>query len=298
MSLCNLNLMLGRKRKVEVLSASPQHYFQNSKIRKTDYEQWKANSLQPYSEMGSQSQRSNTSPFNLREDEKSTNTSFSKGKSLAQLLAVNQDLSEDRHSLNTNHPLYGRYQEFLYDETPVLDKRTGTTHEDSDVFDQDADSVDENSDIIDGEGRKFSESVEPDSKTLWKDRPPSLRSRLQEFLPAIAAANWELESDEGKGKMRVAVEIVEEDESEKDDDGEKVKGDQEEKSDVRRPYVEMSLGLGVMEEKGGGKEEGNEQGEGGIEMKGEEEEKDALGVLTNGRKKRRAGIEVLGSGKG
>ena len=112
----------------------------------------------------------------------------------------------------------------------------------------------------------------------------------------MAAANREFEVDEGKGKGKMVVEVVKEDESEGEDGGEEVK--REEAKMDERPYVEMSLGLGVLEEKGRGGEEDKAGGKGGVEVKGEEgENSDTVGILTKKRSKRKARVEVLGSGK-
>ncbi|MCJ1474782.1 hypothetical protein MMC13_003442 [Lambiella insularis] len=96
----------------------------------------------------------------------------------------------------------------------------------------------------------------------------SLRSRLRDFLPALAAANRELETElrEGRGEER-DMERVEE-----------------------GRYIEMELGLGVLEEK----TEAEGSGESGGEGDGDED--DVLGRLL-GRRSRQAdrpGIEVVG----
>ena len=100
------------------------------------------------------------------------------------------------------------------------------------------------------------------------------------FLPALAAANQSLEVEREEGRLEARnLEAVDEEE-----------GGQ---------YIEMNLGLGVLEEKGARSEsEKSEQSEGGDEASAGEEV-DVLGRLMGfgkkGRRRERPGIEVLGA---
>ncbi|KAK0507676.1 hypothetical protein JMJ35_009565 [Cladonia borealis] len=103
-----------------------------------------------------------------------------------------------------------------------------------------------------------------------------LQSRLQTLLPKLESANQELEIEKAEGRLGERdIEKVEE-------EGER--------------YIEMELGLGVLEEKGDG--EGEERGEG--EEKEGEGEGDVLGKLMGkkekrkGRGKRKIRIEEVG----
>ena len=165
----------------------------------------------------------------------------------------------------------------------------------------------------------------PNASERRMDSALPLKDRLQSFLPAMAAANRELGKGEGKGKGKMAVEIVKEDGSEEGDDGTSVEEDpdasewggidgeedenggsdggkavegEEEREADERPHVEMTLGLGVLEEKRGGAEQ-DEDGRVNLEVKGDEkeEEDDVVKVLTNKGKQREVGIEVLESGE-
>lgn len=107
---------------------------------------------------------------------------------------------------------------------------------------------------------------------------PSLEDRLKAFLPQLKEANSQLAKDGAEAK---SMEDVGEDE----------------------PHIEMSLGLGLLEEKNGGEgdgdsdEEEEEDGEGEGRENGEEKkrkEKDVMGRLMGGRENQGKGIEEVG----
>ncbi|KAL8728819.1 MAG: hypothetical protein Q9166_005136 [cf. Caloplaca sp. 2 TL-2023] len=119
----------------------------------------------------------------------------------------------------------------------------------------------------------------------------ALQSRLSTFLPAIRASNAELEHERLAGTLE-------------DRDIENLK---EEEGDEKQPYIEMDLGLGVLEEKGAGditpiriKRERSRESD---VRRLEREEGDVLGRLlgrergvmpeARERKRRRVGIEVV-----
>lgn len=108
----------------------------------------------------------------------------------------------------------------------------------------------------------------------------SLGGRLRDFLPALAAANQDLEVERREGRL-------EERDIERVDEGE---GGQ---------YIEMDLGLGVLEERvhGEGSSEGEEEsGSDGDGEDGMGKEPDVLGrLLGRGKRKEKEkpGIEVM-----
>lgn len=104
---------------------------------------------------------------------------------------------------------------------------------------------------------------------------PSLEDRLKAFLPQLAEANSAL-GEEGANKY--SMEDV---------------GDDE-------PHIEMSLGLGVLEETKGkeGEDSSEDEDEGGEEggeaSEGRGKEKDVMGKLMGGRNNAAGGIEEVG----
>ncbi|KAI8932211.1 hypothetical protein NX059_011089 [Plenodomus lindquistii] len=103
------------------------------------------------------------------------------------------------------------------------------------------------------------------------DLGPDIRDFLKDFLPQLKKANEELEAQKRAGTLRKLDELPE-----KEDE----------------PYIEMDLGLGVLE----AKEEGRESSSGSDEEMGEgEEERDVMGKLLGRGKKgeERVGIEVV-----
>ncbi|KAI5284358.1 hypothetical protein KEM52_002942, partial [Ascosphaera acerosa] len=77
-----------------------------------------------------------------------------------------------------------------------------------------------------------------------------LRARLSAFIPALRAANEELER---QGDARdVRIELEDDDGDDEGGDGAEGTGDKQGRS--RQQYIEMSLGLGVLEQKAAGTE--------------------------------------------
>lgn len=107
-----------------------------------------------------------------------------------------------------------------------------------------------------------------------------LKSRLAAFLPQLAAANSELERLRAEGGLEgMSMEDVDEEEG---------------------GYIEMDLGLGVLEEKRDGEESGDEEGEDADadtmdEESKKQKEKDVLGRMMGFKGGRQAaGIEEVG----
>lgn len=115
----------------------------------------------------------------------------------------------------------------------------------------------------------------PDFSARIAAGAPSLEDRLKAFLPQLAQAN-DLLAKEG-GKEQHSMEDVKDDE----------------------PHIEMSLGLGLLEEKKEGEEEDDDDDDDEEEREGEDaeekrKEKDVMGKLMGGRENLTKGIEEVG----
>lgn len=137
---------------------------------------------------------------------------------------------------------------------------------------------DESSSDEDGDGDvdMLPPGQKPDFSAKIAAGAPSLEDRLKSFLPQLAEANSKLDQDGGKGQN---IEDVKDDE----------------------PHIEMSLGLGLLEEKSGkeGEEEDSSEDEGEGDEAGESsekrrKEKDVMGKLMGGRESHAGGIEEVG----
>ncbi|KAF2848095.1 hypothetical protein T440DRAFT_350310, partial [Plenodomus tracheiphilus IPT5] len=93
---------------------------------------------------------------------------------------------------------------------------------------------------------------------------PDIRSFLKDFLPQLKAANEELEAQKRAGTLKSL------------DAGPEGEGE---------PYIEMDLGLGVLEAKGLDGSDSEESEDSGGEERGEGVEKDVLGKLLGRGKK-------------
>lgn len=106
---------------------------------------------------------------------------------------------------------------------------------DEDTASLSSSSEDTDSDITsDDESTSSSEAKEP------LQQPLDLRARLQTFIPSLAAANQDIERVRASGSgTGYGLEIPDEEDDEN--------GSSEQLA--RRPYIEMNLGLGVLEER-------------------------------------------------
>ena len=282
MALHKSELASSSKRKVEDLDASSHDSVQQSKKHKTDYEQWKKDEKQRIEDKTLMERAILPETASFSELLENPDVDYPVDKS--------DYLDEDGHLLD-------EYADLLDEDNKLVD--------DYGRFDEDEDLAAYYSwpnfhpmDAFTPAGRPWG-MIEPDAVTPRRDRKPPLMDRLQSFLPAMAAANQELEGDEGKRKGRMAVEIAKEDESEGNADGKEMKEEEEEGKEKagERQHVEMTLALGVLEDKkmsGGGEQDGDSQG--GEESKADEkDDSDVVGVRMDDKKTRKVGIEVLGS---
>lgn len=147
---------------------------------------------------------------------------------------------------------------------------TSESSEESSSEDSDASTSDGEDEIA-----TVTTGQKPDFTARVASGAPSLEDRLKAFLPQLAEANDKLGKDGAKDH---SMEDVRDDE----------------------PHIEMSLGLGLLEEKSGkeGEQGGDEEDssededEGGAEKS--RKEKDVMGKLMGGRENQAAGIEEVG----
>ncbi|KAL8785094.1 MAG: hypothetical protein Q9213_003599 [Squamulea squamosa] len=178
-------------------------------------------------------------------------------------------------------------------DTTLSDSESSSTNDDDDDSDSDSESIDSNS-----SSAILSRFMNPPPLTTHPSATDAstLQSRLSTFLPAIHASNAQLEREHLAGtldKRNIEYLIPPKDE--------------ETSGDKEKPYIEMNLGLGVLEEKGLGdtkpvrvKRERSRESETRRVVNGGE---DALGMLmgrdrkgtlaTRDRKRRKVGIEVV-----
>lgn len=164
-----------------------------------------------------------------------------------------------------------------------MDTSQPESNEESSSEDSDDDEDDSSSDSEEEEEEEKIATLKPGTKPDFSARiaagAPSLEDRLKAFLPQLAEANDLL----GKGNAKEhSMEDV---------------GDDE-------PHIEMSLGLGLLEEKNGkegeGQEESDSEDDEGMDGSGEDavekkrKEKDVMGKLMGGRENQAAGIEEVG----
>lgn len=141
--------------------------------------------------------------------------------------------------------------------------------------DSDSDSTSDNDEEI----ATLKPGQKPDFTARVAAGAPSLEDRLKAFLPQLKEANSKLANGGAEGK---SMEDVGEDE----------------------PHIEMSLGLGLLEEKKGGDSDDEDEEEGSEGEEGEEseengeqknsKEKDVMGRLMGGRENQGKGIEEVG----
>lgn len=103
-----------------------------------------------------------------------------------------------------------------------------------------------------------------------EDLGPDIRGFLKDFLPQLKAANEELEAQKKAGSLKSLDSVEAHEEGE--------------------PYIEMDLGLGVLEEKD---PNANSDDDSASDAEDGDKEKDVLGRLMGREKKDPAGIEVV-----
>ncbi|KAG9191050.1 hypothetical protein G6011_09138 [Alternaria panax] len=103
-----------------------------------------------------------------------------------------------------------------------------------------------------------------------EDLGPDVRGFLKDFLPQLKAANEELEAQKRAGTLKRLDSVEGHEEGE--------------------PYIEMDLGLGVLEEKDSN---ANSDDDSASDVEDGDKEKDVLGKLMGREKKEPAGIEVV-----
>ncbi|KAL8770859.1 MAG: hypothetical protein Q9209_003510 [Squamulea sp. 1 TL-2023] len=175
-------------------------------------------------------------------------------------------------------------------DTTLSDSTSSSSNDDDD---SDSESTDSNS-----SSAILSRFMNPPPPTIHPSATDAstLQSRLSTFLPAIHASNAQLERERLAGTLdeRNIANLIPPTDGEASDD-------------ERKPYIEMNLGLGVLEEKGSGdttpvrvKRERSRESDIRRVVNGGE---DALGILmgrdrkgtleTRDRKRRKVGIEVV-----
>ncbi|KAF2259294.1 hypothetical protein CC78DRAFT_548459 [Lojkania enalia] len=126
----------------------------------------------------------------------------------------------------------------------------------------------------------------PKMKLSKHDLGPDLLPFLADFLPKLRAANKELEAQRKAGTLKV---IETGDDGESNNNGDETSEDQ---------YIEMNLGLGVLEEKGSDADDSSsdsdsdsEEGDGATA--GTQKEKDIFGKLMGRERAKAAGIQEV-----
>jgi hypothetical protein len=148
---------------------------------------------------------------------------------------------------------------------------SGSSSEDESDDDDDDDGMSVNGDGQDGEEGE-------DSADESAAAPMDLRARLSSFLPALAKANSQLELERQAGTLRRRdIENLDDSDDDGESDGNGGGSEEDEgKGKATRAYIEMNLGLGVLEEKRPGEESGESSGSGS-----DEEGDDLLAKLLN-----------------
>ncbi|EFC47215.1 predicted protein [Naegleria gruberi] len=96
---------------------------------------------------------------------------------------------------------------------------------------------------------KLSQQQDGTNEGMPRFAPSELLSRLQSFLPQIKEANEKLESGEVEG-FSDCVEIIENDDEEEQDGAQlQEENYNDEEESEHKPYVEMNVVLGVLEQK-------------------------------------------------
>lgn len=155
-------------------------------------------------------------------------------------------------------------------DTSEREATSESSEEESSSEDSDASTSDNEDEIA-----TVTMGQKPDFTARVASGAPSLEDRLKAFLPQLAEANDKLEKDGAKGHSMEDV---------KDDE----------------PHIEMSLGLGLLEEKSGKDGEQDDEEEDSSEDEDEDgaeknrKEKDVMGKLMGGRENQAAGIEEVG----
>ncbi|KAF2438580.1 hypothetical protein P171DRAFT_163843 [Karstenula rhodostoma CBS 690.94] len=106
----------------------------------------------------------------------------------------------------------------------------------------------------------------PDFKLPGDEKLEDIRPFLKDFLPKLKAANEELEAQKATGTLQTS-EII-----------------GEEEADVEEQYIELNLGLGVLEERDDDADAAADNESGGGDAEQRDQEKDVLGKLM-GREK-------------
>jgi len=147
----------------------------------------------------------------------------------------------------------------------------------SDESSSEEEDDDEDTEMEDQEGQdgvvnlRANRGKKPVMRLGNEDLGPDIRDFLKDFLPQLKAANEELEAQKKAGTLR-SLDAAPEDEGE--------------------PYIEMNLGLGVLEEKD---PNANSDSDSASDTEDGEQEKDVLGKLMGREKKKQdsAAIEVV-----
>lgn len=185
-----------------------------------------------------------------------------------------QDVQKtDTHAQATNKPMELRPKTNPNSNTnsDSMDTSEPSNPENSSTSSSDSDSDSDSTSDNDEEIATLKPDQKPDFTARVAAGAPSLEDRLKAFLPQLKEANSQLTEKGGKGQ---SMEDVGEDE----------------------PHIEMSLGLGLLEEKKGG-DSNDEEEEEESEEEGEEKkrkEKDVMGRLMGGRENQGKGIEEVG----
>jgi len=112
--------------------------------------------------------------------------------------------------------------------------------------------------------------TKPIMKLGNEDLGPDIRGFLKDFLPQLKAANEELEAQKKAGTLKSLESVEGQDEGE--------------------PYIEMDLGLGVLEEKDPNADSDKDSAS---DAEDSDKEKDVLGKLMRREKRDPASIEVV-----
>lgn len=150
------------------------------------------------------------------------------------------DLAEDRSK--------SAESESSEEEEETPDDSSGSSEDESD----EVSSSEESSDSGSERETLIPLSRRPKKPDFKVDAPSSdLRQRLRAFLPEMERANQELDLSIGDGNTNAMLEIeaTEDDDSDEGDEPNDIKLDESDVGEDQEPYIEMNLGLGVLEEK-------------------------------------------------
>ncbi|KAF5846336.1 hypothetical protein GGP41_003743 [Bipolaris sorokiniana] len=161
-------------------------------------------------------------------------------------------------------------------EEPSSDESSSEEEDDDDENDDGEDTEMELDEAKGTDGvvnLRANRGTKPIMKLTKAEMGPDIRGFLKDFLPRLKAANEELEAQKRAGTLRRL-------DAEDQQEGE--------------PYIEMDLGLGVLEEKDPNAAESDTEGTSDAEEEDDNKEKDVLGKLLGRREKPDpAKIEVL-----